>query len=282
MLLTCRYVTKDNNTLLSSSSSRKQTQVNCCYDGNDNVLLMKSPFHHKQQLSLLQCNSRCSSCCNINSSSNSNSNSGNDKFLTSQKEILGMLDSNSNNKVGSGNIKRSISQKIQRMQSEVSCRSIFNRNECDNNKRYQSVDKKKDDLTMKGIIRSRITRMLNKDRGNYFDKRNVNVSYKHKFMFHHQCSMHKYNNTRSQFLYSFNNNNNNNSNSKQQQPVIYPKKYYNGKLINDIKPKSNAYHLLFNNNNTTSTTSPATTNTITTANASTSNLRLNLINLSNI
>ena len=280
MLLTCRYVTNSNNTLLSSS--RKQTQVNYCNDGNDNVLLMKSPFHHKQQLSLLQCNSRCSSCCNINSSSNSNSN---DKFLTSQKEILGMLDSNSNNKVGSGNIKRSISQKIQRMQNEVSCRSIFNRNEYDNTKRYQSVDKKKDDLTMKGIIRSRITRMLNKDRGNYFDKRNVNVSYKHRFMFHHhhQSSMHKYNNTRSQFLYSFNNNNNNNSNSKhqQQQPVIYPKKYYNGKLINDTKPKQNAYQLLFNNNTTTNINNNANTTT-TTANTSTSNLRLNLINLSNI
>ena len=281
MLLTCRYVTNSNNTLLSSS--RKQTQVNYCNDGNDNVLLMKSPFHHKQQLSLLQCNGRCSSCCNINSSSNNNSN---DKFITSQKEILGMLDSNSNNKVGSGNIKRSISQKIQRMQNEVSCRSIFNRNEYDNTKRYQSVDKKKDDLTMKGIIRNRITRMLNKDRGNnYFDKRNVNVSYKHRFMFHHhQSSMHKYNNTRSQFLYSFNNNNNNsNSNSKQQQqqPVIYPKKYYNGKLINDTKPKQNAYQLLFNNNTTTNINNNANTTT-TTANTSTSNLRLNLINLSNI
>ena len=281
MLLTCRYVTKDsNNTLLASS--RKHTQMNYCNDGSD----MKSPFHHKQQLSLLQCNSRCSSCCNINSSNNG-SNHSNNKFLTSQKEILGMLDSNSNNKVGSGSsIKRSISQKIQRMQNEVSCRSIFNRNEYDNNtKRYQSVDKKKDDLTMKGIIRSRITRMLNKDRGNYFDKRNVNVnvnvSYKHRFMFHQQSSMHKYN-TRSQFLYSFNNNNN----SKQQQPVIYPKKYYNGKLINDTKPKPNAYQLLFNNNNNTTSTSPATTNTNnnanTTNNTSTSNLRLNLINLSNI
>ena len=275
MLLTCRYVTNSNNTLLSSS--RKQTQVNYCNDGSDNVLLMKSPFHHKQQLSLLQCNSRCSSCCNINSSSNSN-----DKFLTSQKEILGMLDSNSNNKVGSGNIKRSISQKIQRMQNEVSCRSIFNRNEYDNAKRYQSVDKKKDDLTMKGIICNRITRMLNKDRGNYFDKRNVNVSYKHRFMFHHhQSSMHKYNNTRSQFLYSFNNNNNSNSKQQQQQPVIYPKKYYNGKLINDTKPKPNAYQLLFNNNNTT-TNINNNANTTATANTSTSNLRLNLINLSNI
>ena len=252
MLLSCRYVTKDNSALMSSS--RKQT-----YNGD--VLSMKSPFHNKQ-LSL-HCNSRCSSCCNINSSNNKNKDS--DRFLSSQKEILGLLNSNSNNLTNS-NIKRSISQKIQRMQNEVSCRSIFNRNDYDT-KRYQSVDKKKDDLTMKGIIRNRITRMLNKDKGNYVDKRNV--SYKHKFMFH-QSSMNKYN-TRSQFLYSFTNNihNTSNNNNNTKQTIMYPKKYYNGKLINDIQPKPNAYQLLFNNTTTTNGTS-------------TSNLRLNLINLSNI
>lgn len=269
MLLSCRYVTKDNAAL--SSSSRKQTQVNCDVDALMNSCFKtKSPFHSKQ-LSL-RCNSRCSSCCDININSNKSKDSN--RFLSSQKEILGMLSSNAS-KLSNGNVKRSISQKIQRMQNEVSCRSVFIRNDYEP-KRIQSVDRTNGDSTMKSMIRNRITRILNRNKANGLDDK-TNVSYKNKFMFHHQSSMNKYN-TRSQFLYSFTNNNNSSSNhnsyNSRKQSIVYPKKYYNGKLINETKPQANAYQLLFSSNNTSASAADSA--------STTTNLRLNLINLSNI